>query len=69
MSDILLCPICDQPVKAGDWFLIVSVAEETVRTGTPYQGVPQRPVHMACVANSVKPGVLAVLPSRASTAG
>lgn len=45
----LPCHICGKPVEKDDWFIIVSKATERVRTGTPYQGVPQRPVHLDCI--------------------
>jgi hypothetical protein len=59
---VLPCLVCQKPIEKGDWFLIVAQAIETVSTGTPYQSgpggtrfVPQRPVHLSCLASFVPP--------------
>lgn len=48
--EALACPVCGKPVEQGSWFLVAAQAHETLRTGSQTEGVPQRPVHLACVS-------------------
>lgn len=47
---MLPCLVCGKPVEKDAWFLIASQAQETIRTGSKTLDVPQRPVHVTCLA-------------------
>lgn len=44
----LPCLVCGRPVERGEFFVVAAQAQETLRTGSNYETVPQRPVHVAC---------------------
>lgn len=48
---VLPCPVCREPVEKGQWFLLANQAQHRVETGHPLVNIPQRPVHLECLAS------------------